>query len=396
MSESAIKDNKNLQERLERAQREMTILYDISNAMRTTLELNYILYIILTGVTAHTGLGFNRALLFLVNNKERVLEGTMAIGPESGEEAQKIWTTIETEHKNFEDMIAAYKLWAAASKKSSLSRALANLKIPLNADTGGVLAAAYVDGTPMHIGKERLVAYTNDPLLKVFKTTELIIMPLKAKDKVNGLIIADNLYTQKPITEHDLKIFTMLANQAGHAIENSQLYEMVVHKSRTDSLTGLWNHGFFQDALGLEIEKTRNTNVPLSLIMIDIDNFKPLNDNFGHRNGDAILTELSKILKESSRDIDYVCRYGGEEFAVIVNGMDAQQTFAIAERLRETIAHHAFRGFSTSQAMHVTVSLGIATFPHTAANKEDLIQKADQAMYTAKFIGKNTTCVAEE
>ena len=102
---------------------------------------------------------------------------------------------------------------------------------------------------------------TDDPLLQVFQTNELVIMPLKVKNQVNGLIIADNLYTQKLITEDDLKIFSMLANQAGLAIENSRLYEMTKHKSHTDALTGLWNHGFFQNKLSDEVDKSiKNTS----------------------------------------------------------------------------------------------------------------------------------------
>src|SRR3989338_5936252 len=95
MSDAMIHNEKLLQEELNKARRELAILYEISNAMRTTLELNYILYIILTGVTAHTGLGFNRAVLFLINKKERALEGKIAIGPESGEDAAKIWQHIK-------------------------------------------------------------------------------------------------------------------------------------------------------------------------------------------------------------------------------------------------------------------------------------------------------------
>src|SRR3989338_7506104 len=119
-------------------------MYDISNAMRTTLELNHVLYIILTSVTAHTGLGFNRAVLFLVNNKERVLEGKMVIGPESGEEAAKIWRYIEQENHDLDDLISAYKI--AENTEPLLSKQIKQLKIPLNTD-GGLLASAYTKGT---------------------------------------------------------------------------------------------------------------------------------------------------------------------------------------------------------------------------------------------------------
>lgn len=394
MADNMNEEDKNLQEQLDRANRELSILYDISNAMRTTLELNPILFIILTGVTAHTGLGFNRAILFLVNKKERCLECKMVIGPDSGEQADKIWKFIKSANQDMEDLIASDKVSQTPTQSSPLFESLRQLKAPLVND-GSLLASAFVNGTPLHINREMISQYENDPLLKVFKTNELVIMPLKAKDKVNGLIVADNLYTQKPITSEELKIFMMLANQAGLAIENSRLYEMVVHRSHTDSLTNLWNHGFFQHTLSLELNKAKETHVPLSLAIIDIDNFKKLNDTWGHQNGDLVLQEIANILKESSRENDYVCRYGGEEFSIILTQMNKEQGFVIAERIRDKIAHYNFPKLSLFENLKMTVSIGIATFPQDAQTKEELIAKADKAMYIAKFGGKNRTCISE-
>ncbi len=388
MSENVLNNPKNLEEQLSRITRHLTIIYDLSNAMRTTLELNHILYIILTGVTSHIGLGFNRAVLFLINKKDRILEGKMGIGPESGEHADQIWRYINTANQDLEDLITAYKI--QRESPSSFYQAMTKIKLPLNKEQGGLLAGVYFTGTPLILRNEELHQHNNDPFLHTFKTDELVIMPLKAKDKVNGLIVADNPYTKKPITEDDLKLFTMLANQAGLAIENSQLFEMVVHKSHTDSLTSLWNHGFFQDTLLNEIEKTKKEQTPLSLAMVDIDNFKKLNDTSGHHFGDKILMQLAQIVKESSRENDYVCRYGGEEFSMILSKTNKDQAFLLAERLREKISQHPFLD-AAEQPLKLTVSIGIAEFPKDAHSKEELIQLADKAMYTAKFVGKNTT-----
>ena len=186
----------------------------------------------------------------------------------------------------------------------------------------------------------------------------------------------------------------MLANQAGLAIENSRLFELTKHKSHTDSLTGLWNHGFFQDKLGEEIKKTQDFSQPIGLLMIDIDNFKQLNDRFGHHNGDKALKEIAKILKEESRDADFVCRYGGEEFAVILTQTDLKQSISIAERIRMKITGHTFPQFNNGFTPNITVSIGLAMYPSDQINtKEHLIAKADKAMYTAKESGKNQTCV---
>ena len=387
-------NSESLLEQINRAHRDLTVLYEVSNAMRTTLELNHILYIILTSVTAHTGLGFNRALLFLVNSKERCLEAKMAIGPESGEEAQKIWSYISASKQGLDDLIKEEKL-DQNQKQTLLFKSIKNLKIPLSHDENNLLSTAFHEGRPLHISSNKIGQYLEDPLLKIFKTNELIIMPLKAKDKVNGLIIADNLYTQKPITSEDLKIFMMLSNQAGLAIENSRLYEMVREKSHTDSITGLWNHGFFQDQLMEELKEAKIKNQTLSLIMLDIDNFKKFNDTYGHQNGDIILKEAAIILKECCRENDFVCRYGGEEFAIISTQTKKETALTIAERIREKTSKHGFSPLNSQQDFPITVSIGLAVFPDDAQAKEELITKADQAMYIAKFSGKNQTCLAK-
>jgi diguanylate cyclase (GGDEF)-like protein len=378
---------------LARVYRELSVLYEVSSAMRTTLDLNHILYIILTGVTSHTGLGFNRAILFLVNTATRCLEPKMAIGPDSLEDAQKIWEYIAGHNQDLDDLIDEEKLDQNISQ-GTLFKSIESLRIPLSATEDNLLLKAYLNGSSTHILQENIAQYTHDPLFQVFKTTELIIMPLKAKDQVNGLIIADNLYTQKPITKEDLRIFTMLANQAGLAIENSMLYEMIKHKSHTDAITNLWNHGFFQDKLTKEIDKAQKTRQPLSLIMIDIDNFKKLNDTYGHQNGDIILKEIANNLKDSSRNGDYVCRYGGEEFSIILTQTAQEQAYAIAERIRQKVEEHRFPTFSSDNQLKITVSIGLAACPEDAENKENLIAQADKAMYIAKFSGRNKTCVA--
>ncbi|MBI5416296.1 MAG: sensor domain-containing diguanylate cyclase [Candidatus Omnitrophica bacterium] len=397
MDTQNIKDLQTLREKFDRATRDLTVLYEVSNAMRMTLDLNHILYIILTSVTSHTGLGFNRGILFLVNHKERCLEPQMAIGPESGEHAQRIWQYISAVKPHLEDLIKEENV-ALNMERSALFQSVKDLKVPLDPNNPSPLAKAYHDGTPVHITHAQIGQYVTDAFLQRFKTHELVIMPLKAKNKVNGLIVADNLFTQKPITDDELRIFMMLANQAGLAIENANLYELVRYKSHTDSITNLWNHGFFQDQLSKELESARQGNQPLTLLILDIDDFKKLNDTYGHHNGDTVLREIANILKDSSRGNDYACRYGGEEFAVILTQTPQDQGAAIAGRIRARIAECAFHlsPDSDGHKLHVSVSIGVASFPRDAGIKEELIAKADKAMYIAKFSGKNRVCCNQE
>ncbi|MFA5429925.1 MAG: diguanylate cyclase [Candidatus Omnitrophota bacterium] len=377
---------------IKKTRNELAILYEISNAMRTTLKLDEILYIILTGVTAHIGLGFNRAVLFLVNEKDKLLEGKMAIGPETGEEANRIWKQIEKEEMGLDDLISVFK-FSNSAVESEFNKSVRRVKIPLQSSNPDPLAMGVQEGMPLHLTKDNIDKYKDNPLIQLLNTHELALVPLKAKDKVNGLIVADNFVTKEPFTKDDIMILTMLGNQAGLAIQNSRLYESAVTRAHSDSLTELWNHGYFQYLLQDEMEKSRAMNSTLSLLMLDLDDFKALNDLFGHQAGDKVLKELAQFLKNRSRKMDYVCRYGGEEFTVILPQTDRDEAFTIAEHLRLEIEKHPFiQRISPESEKKLTVSIGIASFPANGTTPSDIIAASDRALYQAKRKGKNTTC----
>jgi diguanylate cyclase (GGDEF)-like protein len=386
-----MEDSNKLNTELERTKIELKILYEVSNAMRTTLKLDEILYIILTGVTAHTGLGFNRAILFLVNEKERLIEGKMGIGPENGEEANIAWTKIEEEKMDLEDLINAFKN-SDAVLESGFNRQVRNLKVSMLDKSENPLSLAVLEGMPLLLNSESIAKYQNSPVIKMLKSPELLLIPLKAKDRVNGIIVADNFITKDPITKDDIRMLTMLANQAGLAIENSQLFELTVERAHSDYLTNLWNHGYFQFLLQTELEKAKATKSPLSLIMIDIDDFKIYNDTLGHQAGDKILKTLARLLRNQSRKMDQVCRYGGEEFTMILPQTDQKEAFLIAERIRMDIQKYPFLDGKGIAGRQLTVSLGIATFPDNGLLAADLITTSDKSLYEAKNKGKNNTC----
>ncbi len=244
---------------------------------------------------------------------------------------------------------------------------------------------------PLHLTGPALTKYQNSPVIKALDSNELLLIPLKAKNRVNGIIAADNFITHEPITKDDIRMLTMLANQAGLAIENSQLFELTVERAHSDYLTNLWNHGYFQTLLQSEIEKAKAVKDPLSLIMVDIDDFKIYNDTLGHQAGDKILRTLAGLLRNQSRKMDKVCRYGGEEFTIILPHTDKKEAFLIAERIRTDIQKHPFLNEEILPSKQLTVSLGIATFPNSGALAADLIHASDKALYEAKKLGKNNT-----
>ena len=264
--------------------------------------------------------------------------------------------------------------------------------MPLHDKQENLLTLAVLEGMPLHLTRETIQSYKNSQVVQMLKSDELVLIPLKAKDKVNGIIVADNFITKKPITKDDLRMLIMLANQAGLAIENSQLYEKTVMRAHMDTLTELWNHGYFQYILQTQLEKARATNKPLTLVMLDIDDFKVYNDTLGHQSGDRILKELAFVLKNQSRKMDYVCRYGGEEFTIILPQTEKQEAFMIAERLRMDIEKHAFIHEEILPQRKLTISIGLAVFPEDGQSPAEIISASDKRLYEAKKKGKNNTC----
>ncbi len=169
--------------------------------------------------------------------------------------------------------------------------------------------------------------------------------------------------------------------------ETARLREMSV----TDGLTGLFNKRYFDLRLAEEIGRFNTTGQPVALLMLDIDHFKRYNDTFGHTRGDDVLREVARILRDTSRQSDIPCRYGGEEFAVILPGTGAEQAVAAAERLRRAVERHTFPGGDTQPGGRLTVSIGVAVFPSDAADAAELVEHADQALYRAKDAGRNAT-----
>ena len=386
-----IMEKKNLQEMLDRIRAELSIFYEIGNAMRSTLNLEEILFIILTGVTSHVGLGFNRAMLFLVNEQENTLEGKMGIGPHSVEEAGFIWDRIASQQMSLEDLISAYTFYKKGG--SELDKAVRGIKIPLREDAG-VLAMTVLEGMGLEItSDESRRKIAGDPVLQILRTEYFVTVPLKAKDKVVGVILADNLFTKKPIVKEDIRTLTMFANHAGLAIENSRLYEQTVYEANTDTLTRLWNHGYFQFLLTEELKKAYETKAPLSLVMFDIDNFKNYNDTMGHQMGDQILREVARLLKTTCDGKGSVARYGGEEFTVILPNLAKDPAYGIAEELRKSIEDFQFKRQEVQPTKNLTISAGLSTYPEDALDKERLIYLADMALYEAKRSGKNKVCV---
>ncbi len=264
-----------------------------------------------------------------------------------------------------------------------------------------------------------------------------LLVPLVFKDEAIGCLeLVEKRYARRFGTE-EREVAVTMAALAAVAIQNARLYGDVEHLAITDGLTGLYNHRYFYDRLAQEVARAQRYDLPLSLLMIDIDDFKAYNDRSGHRAGDALLRQLGVVLRSQTRQqIDLVARYGGEEFAVILPstgvagaaragerlrdaindgslagadavdvgfdrrdagaagsaadtdpGGDSSAAHAVGERIRSSVAGQTFG--TTEQLPVITVSVGVASMPEHATSADALVDQADAALYRAKHLGKN-------
>jgi diguanylate cyclase (GGDEF)-like protein len=230
-----------------------------------------------------------------------------------------------------------------------------------------------------------------------FPSRALVSVPVRWGDEFLGVlnILA---YTPHRYTQADVDILSMFATQAAIAIRNARLYNKIEQVSITDELTGLFNRrGFFQFG-EREFERSLRFDRPLSVLMLDIDHFKKVNDTYGHPVGDQVLRALADCFRRSKRGIDVEGRYGGEEFVLLLPETFLSGAGQIAERLRQSVAELSIpvsrtNGESSPIDLRITVSVGVAqTLPGTPSI-DALIDRADQAMYSAKGLGRNRVVV---
>lgn len=165
-------------------------------------------------------------------------------------------------------------------------------------------------------------------------------------------------------------------------------YDKLQHEANTDKHTGCYNKGYFNNALDLEVKKSKVTGTPLSLIVFDLDHFKKLNDGYGHDAGDFVLKEMAQLIrKHGVRDQDIFARYGGEEFVILLPKTNLKQAFEIAERLRKLVEAHEF--MYEDKRLPVTASIGVADYRQGVATGTDLFKRADEAVYKSKQGGRN-------
>jgi diguanylate cyclase (GGDEF)-like protein len=248
------------------------------------------------------------------------------------------------------------------------------------------------------IALDPLMAEFRKPLLDL-GIKSILVIPLidieREKGRVMGTLYLRTSRGEAGFTDAEIHFCRIVANIASVALKNAALFSRLDDDRKrleklavTDDLTQLYNHRYFAKRLGEEFKRTHRHGAPLSCIMLDIDDFKRVNDRYGHQQGDIVLQEVAGLIQGSIRETDIPARYGGEEFAIILPHTPVENALLLADRIRQTVHQTRFSGLADDHP--VTVSLGIATYPDPLIRSaDDLIGMADQGLYKAKMSGKN-------
>ncbi len=219
----------------------------------------------------------------------------------------------------------------------------------------------------------------------------LITVPLIARGALKGALNIYRIGEDAAFHEHEFELAKWFGDAAALALDNAQVRARLEHLAQTDSLTGLYNHRFFHERLRSELTLASRSRDPVAVLMFDLDDFKRVNDVYGHGAGDQLLVQVARIARETVRTSDVVCRIGGEEFGVIMPSCDAGDALALAARLTDRL-----RDTELEFAGRMTVSIGISQGPQHAMNPRELIACAEAAMMTAKAHGKDQTVLYDE
>ena len=219
----------------------------------------------------------------------------------------------------------------------------------------------------------------------------MITVPLIARGALKGALNIYRIGEDAGFEEHEFELAKWFGDAAALALDNAQIRARLEHLAQTDSLTGLYNHRYFHDRLRSELTRASRSHDSVAVIMFDLDDFKRVNDVYGHGAGDQLLVQIARIAREAVRASDVVCRVGGEEFGVIMPSCDAGDALGLVARLTETLEATDFE-----PSGRITVSVGVAQGPEHAMNPRELVTCAEAAMMTAKARGKNQSIVYDD
>ena len=374
----------------------------VTKAILRSLEIDQILYVVLSGVTSGEGLGFNRGLFLLADDGQRRLRTSMAIGPTHLEEARRIWEDMLEKDLTLEALLAAYEAVKDDPKAHRLSHQLRHLELPLDdlaelsarvdptASVGGariepMLARCLLDRVPY--------SSRNVPLLcegpgdeEPFRFRNWWMVPLLTPERIVGVLVVDDAFSEREVSHGIQHLLVAISNLTAIALEKEKLFQEMRSLARLDGLTGLANRRSYEAEVERALTRARQTGRPLSLIVLDIDHFKQYNDRYGHLAGDDVLRFVARVFRTHARKSDTIARYGGEEFTVLLHDAGFEQAMTVAQKLVAVVREESARSGEVSP---VTISAGVGVSPGGELDAKSLFETADAALYRAKAEGRD-------
>jgi len=344
--------NTRIYDALQRRLEELTTLYEVGKTLSSTLELDLVLLMIVDGVSRLTGV--NSCSIMLLDRSGQRLKIRSAKGlPEE---------VIKTAVRELGEGISGK---VAQSGKAIYLRDVKSVK--------------GVDGCNA----------------KRYKSPSLICVPLKSRGRVIGVLNANDKQGGDFLPE-DLNLITLFANQAAVAIDNAAMHDQLWKSSVTDGLTKTYVHTYFEEQLTKKVDEALRTDGKLSVIMLDLDHFKNVNDAYGHQVGDDVLRQVGRLLRHAVRANDLVARYGGEEFVLVLTDVPFRIVLGVANRLLKAVANSKFVvGEDKSSLISITASFGIAALPLDEKTATSLVKRADTYLYKSKEGGRNRISCSE-
>ena len=240
--------------------------------------------------------------------------------------------------------------------------------------------------------KKPLIRKSQRAFAENYRTKNCAIVPLICQDRVVGVLNLADKIEADGVSSADIALIELFGQLVGASIGNIKLFEKIQRQATTDGLTGLVNHKTFYEILEKELWRSRRYGGQISLIMVDVDNLKKINDAYGHRAGDKVIREISARIKECIRQIDTAARYGGDEFAVILPNTLLRDANVVAQRMVDAVANSPATWNKEQIALSISVGLGQYD---ADTNPQEITSRSDQALYTAKQAGKNTVRIFE-
>src|SRR3989304_927516 len=334
--QTRVHSNKNVD--LETEKRKREILLEITKSVSSTLDIKEVLRIIVAKVAGY--IQADRCSIILTDSEQK--QGYV-VASQDAPDLDRLQIDLE--------------------KYPEIYKAL---------DSKQVIVVNDITIDPLMIGVRDLLNQIN--------IKSLLVIPIAYKEEIIGTLFLKVRRKTREFTPEEIKFCQVVANTSANALKNAQLYEQIRQQAKTDGLTKLLNHRSFLESYQEEVMRANRTQKPFSILMIDVDNFKSINDSCGHHHGDKILSELAQCLKDNTRGIDIVARYGGDEFICILPETAQDQGLLVANRIMKKMRERFKEG-------GVSISMGLATYFYHTDDSAMLLRLADQAMYLAKYKG---------